>query len=111
MAKRYILHCAVCDRLYDATRKDALTCSSRCRVQLHRRPPENFKRLSDMCRRVGEITPFMMLQLKALHTLRPDLRSRIPPSCVFDTSLLEEVAKAFDELVMEKLNAGSEREP
>src|SRR5262245_20342118 len=38
MAKCYILPCLRCGRLREVTRRDAISCSSACRVWLHRHP-------------------------------------------------------------------------
>ena len=38
MAKCYIICCSVCGRLHETSRRDTLTCSSRCRVSSHRHP-------------------------------------------------------------------------
>jgi hypothetical protein len=38
MPKRYTLICVVCGREAEVARRDATTCSTKCRVWLHRHP-------------------------------------------------------------------------
>jgi hypothetical protein len=62
--------CAACDGLADG-RRDQTTCSSACRVRLHRHP-EQMQRLREDAER-AHITPAMILQGAACYRLRPDL--------------------------------------
>ena len=57
------------------SRRDALTCSSKCRVSLHRHPEKlnKLRKQAETC----DVEPFMVLQAQALHQLRPDLVPRI----------------------------------
>ena len=75
MAKCYIIACVVCGKLFDATGRNALTCSSTCRVWL-KRHPEYFQFLREICRKLG-ITPFDMLRAEAARFLRPYFDPRI----------------------------------
>jgi hypothetical protein len=75
MAKCYILARVVCGKLFDATGRNALTCSSTCRVWL-KRHPEYSQLLREICRKLG-ITPFDMLRAEAARFLRPYFDSRI----------------------------------
>ena len=75
MAKCYIIACVVCGKLFDATGRNAITCSSTCRVWL-KRHPEYWQFLREICRKLG-ITPFDMLRAEAARFLRPDFDSRI----------------------------------
>jgi hypothetical protein len=75
MAKCYIIACVVCGKLFDATGRNALTCSSTCRVWL-KRHPQYSQFLREICRKLG-ITPFDMLRAEAARFLRPYFDSRI----------------------------------
>jgi len=75
MAKCYIIACVVCGKLFDATGRIGITCSSTCRVWL-KRHPEYSQLLSEICTKLG-ITPFDMLRAEAARFLRPYFDSRI----------------------------------
>jgi hypothetical protein len=75
MAKCYIIACVVCGKLFDATGRNAITCSRTCRVWL-KRHPEYSQFLREICRKL-EITPFDMLRAEAARFLRPYFDSRI----------------------------------
>ena len=75
MAKCYIIACVVCGKLFDGTGRNALSCSSTCRVWL-KRHPEYSQFLREICRKL-EITPFDMLRAEAARFLRPYFDSRI----------------------------------
>jgi hypothetical protein len=73
-AKRYtarVFACAVCDGLAESRSTRATTCSTRCRVQLHRRPE-----LADSVRQQCEAQGVRLaqgLEARAARRLRPDL--------------------------------------
>ena len=75
MAKCYVICCAICGCLHETSRRDALTCSNKCRVFAHRHP----ERLNDLRQKCAmqKLEPFMVLQAQAIHKLRPDLARRI----------------------------------
>jgi hypothetical protein len=73
--KRYILCCAVCGLVFEATRRDALWCSSSCRVWL-KRHPVHLNELRATCK-AAYIAPFHLLLAKAVLVLRADLEARI----------------------------------
>ena len=75
MAKCYIICCAICGCLHETGRRDALTCSNKCRVRSHRHP-ETLNKLRKQCK-TSHVEPFMALQAQAIHKLRPDLVPRI----------------------------------
>jgi hypothetical protein len=75
MAKRYIIACAICADLIEVTRCDALTCSSRCRVHLHRHP-DAVTQLRAAARSV-QVDVFCILEAHAARALCPDLAERI----------------------------------
>jgi hypothetical protein len=75
MAKCYIICCAICGCLHGTSRRDALTCSSKCLVWSHRHP-ETLSKLRKQCERF-DVEPFMALQAQAIQKLRPDLGPRI----------------------------------
>jgi len=75
MAKCYIIACVGCGKLFDATGRNAITCSSTCRVWL-KRHPEYWQFLREICRKL-KITPFDMLRAEAARFLRPYFDSRI----------------------------------
>ena len=62
MAKCYIIACVVCGKLFDATGRKAISCSSTCRVWL-KRHPQYSQLLREICRKL-EIMPFDILRLK-----------------------------------------------
>lgn len=101
-AKRYIITCAACGCLAEVSRTDALTCSPRCRVRLHR-DPDRLVELTGMAKRM-EITPFSILQAQAIVELRPDLGDRIRQGTLKLDDAQGEVGKAFNRRVMEICN-------
>jgi hypothetical protein len=88
-SKRYILVCAGCDLLFDATRRDQITCSGACRVKAHRNG--EIKRLKVIAKHY-DIKVSHFLQARAIKRLCPELAVTLdqPP---------EEVCRAFDTLV------------
>jgi hypothetical protein len=78
MAKCYILACATCDGLFEATRKGKFICSPRCRAYL-KRHPEKLEELRDLCELTDGVTPFMVLQARALQNLTDCIGTRVPP--------------------------------
>jgi hypothetical protein len=75
MAKCYIIACVVCGKLFDATGRNAITCSANCRAWL-KRHREYSQLLREICRKLG-ITRFDMLRAEAARFLRPYLDSQI----------------------------------
>jgi len=73
--KRYISECLACGDLYQAHRRHSITCSSACRVWLHRHP-ERRRILEEACRTL-EIPVSLALQVKAIERLLPDLKPRL----------------------------------
>jgi hypothetical protein len=99
MAKCYIICCAICGCLHETSRRDALTCSSKCRVSLHRHPEKlnKLRKQSETC----DVKPFMVLQAQALHHLRPDLVPRIMSGEAKLDDLLPELLAAFNQRLLE----------
>jgi hypothetical protein len=100
MAKCYIISCAACDRLHKVSRRDALTCSIRCRVWL-KRHPDKLQFLREICRKL-EVTLFLMLQAKARLALRPELEARICSGEVTLEDVQHEWACAIEELAIKQ---------
>jgi hypothetical protein len=87
MAKCYVIVCPACDRM-DIVQRPALTCSTACRVRLHRHPelhpdpsvalrapglsPEARAKLVSMARMLDGIPPTFGVQLLAYIRLFPD---------------------------------------
>jgi hypothetical protein len=95
--KRYILTCAACGLLTDVTRRNALTCSTRCRVSLHRHP-DVLDGLREICRQL-RVTPFGVLEMNALRVLRPDFSAAIEAGTLEMDAVRADVVRAFDQLV------------
>ena len=97
MAKCYIISCVVCKRLHEVSRRDALTCSTRCRVWLTRHP-KRLQEFREICERM-DVTPISVLTATARIRLRPYLDERIQTG---ELSIEDEqnlVADAFHQLV------------
>jgi hypothetical protein len=75
MRKRYIFKCVACGLLAPSNRSDAVTCSPKCRVWLHRHP-EQLAQLKAACDGL-EVSVAMTLQVAAVDLLRPDLAQAI----------------------------------
>jgi hypothetical protein len=97
MAKCYIISCVACHRLHEVCRRDALTCSTRCRVWLSRHP-KRLQEFRDICKRL-EVTPISVLMTKAQIRLRPDLGERIGTGELSIESAQNLMADAFHHLV------------
>jgi hypothetical protein len=102
--KRYILVCPVCGLLFDATRRDQITCSGACRVWAHRNG-----KLADIravAKSIG-VTLSDLAMTKALRRLCPELQPRIRDGSLELDAAQQEVGKAFDKLVIEEMFAAS----
>jgi hypothetical protein len=60
MGKRYIIACACCGKRHEVNRSDAVACSTRCRVWLHRHP-ERLRRLRAFAAFTGNSSLFGLL--------------------------------------------------
>jgi hypothetical protein len=60
MGKRYIIACACCGKRHEVNRSDAVACSPRCRVWLHRHP-ERLRRLRPFAAFTGNSSLFGLL--------------------------------------------------
>jgi hypothetical protein len=98
MAKCDIIACVVCGKLFDATGKNAITCSSTCRVWL-KHHPEYSQFLREICRKLA-ITPFDMLRAEAARFLRPYLDSRIASGELTWTDFQTEMACVLEEVAI-----------
>src|SRR5688500_738605 len=110
MRKRYISVCAGCDLLFDTGRADPLTCSRACRVRAHRngrlkksREAAQVLALTDA--RTGKPKAAPVLQAAAIQRLRPDLADQIMAGTMTIYQAMPEACKAFDELVLQVLQA------
>ena len=100
MAKCYIIACVVCGKLFDATGRNATTCSSACRVWL-KRHPEYSQFLRETCRKL-EIAPFDMLRAEAARFLRPYLDSQIVSGELTWKDFQTEVACVLEECAIKE---------
>ena len=102
--KRYILVCPVCNLLFEANRRDQITCSGACRVWAHRNGKlATIKALT----RAHRVTLTDLAMLKALKRLCPELDPRIRDGSLELDAAQHEVGKAFDKLVIEEMFAAS----
>lgn len=92
--------CLACDLLADSMRSDALTCSPRCRVWLHRHP-ERLERLQALCAPM-RLAPAMVQESLAIERLRPDLRARIAAGELSHDDVRAEIHGEFMRLVMQQ---------
>jgi hypothetical protein len=97
MPKCYIISCVACDRLHEISRRDALTCSTRCRVWL-KRHPERLQDFRKVCKQM-DVTPISVLMAKAVIRLRPDLDERVSAGELTLEDAQNLVAGAFHDLV------------
>jgi hypothetical protein len=86
--KKYTTIRAGCDRLFEAARRDQITCSGGCRVRAHRNG--EIKRLKEIAKQHG-VGVASLLHASAIGRMRPDLEAPIGP--------------AFDGLVMKAVMA------
>lgn len=100
MAKCYIIRCLACKLLAAVSRRDALTCSGRCRVRLHRHP-EILDALRAGCKVHGLDDLFDILEAGAIRELRPDLGDRVLSGELRIADVREDVARAFWSRVMQ----------
>lgn len=90
--------CLACDLLAESTRSDAITCSPRCRVWLHRNP-ERLDRLRRICEGL-KVTPGMVQESSAIGRLRPDLGERIGAGELGNEDVRKDVHREFMRLVI-----------
>jgi hypothetical protein len=101
MTKCYIVTCAVCGSLHEVHRRAALTCSTKCRVRLHRNP-----HLLDALREAGrDVKPdderdgmFGMCQALAIDKLCPQLMDAIKNGTLTLDAVQPQVVRAFNKL-------------
>jgi hypothetical protein len=103
MPSRYIITCAICECLTDVGRCDAITCSPRCRVYLHRHP-KCLDRLREIARGL-RVDLFGILEAGAIRSLRPDLADRVAAGELEIADVRDEVARTFNARVMELARA------
>lgn len=102
--KRYrvrVFECAACGKLADTTRAHAITCSTACRVALHRHP-ERFEALKEVCAAL-KVRPAMVLEANAIKALRPDLVDKIVQGAIEIEDTREDVYREFLKLLREQL--------
>jgi hypothetical protein len=105
MAKCYIIQCAVCGLLTDVTRRDAVTCSSRCRVRLHRNP-----RILDPIRQLSQawdVKLFQILEAGAIREVTPDLSTRISACQSTVAEVRSQVVQAYFERLWEAVESAN----
>jgi hypothetical protein len=97
-----VFRCIYCDRLADSSRSHAITCSTACRVALHRNPEalERLERIAD------DLPVGMLLEIGAVMELRPDLGEQIESGTLKVYEARPEVYRAFIKLLF-----ASVREP
>jgi hypothetical protein len=96
---RYIIsYCPCCETVYEASRRDQLTCSPACRVKAHRTGRLNeLKRVSKFL----DIHPSLALRSQAVEILRPDLAQRIAAGEIDHDDIGPEMEAAFNARVMQ----------
>lgn len=102
--KRYIAVCAGCDLLFEAERRDQLTCSPACRVRAHR--SGELKRRTAIAASL-RIPVAMMGHAQALTRLRPDLEPRIMSGDATYDEMQPEVCEAFWQAAWEAARAAA----
>lgn len=90
--------CLACDLLAESSRADALTCSSRCRVWLHRNP-ERLDSLKAACAPM-RLRPSTVQEAHAIRRLRPDLATRIGAGELENNDVRADMHVEFTKLVM-----------
>jgi hypothetical protein len=95
--KRYVFVCAACGCL-DEGRRDQITCSTRCRVKLHRHP--ELLAATRQAAEAFDVTVAATLQARAVHLLRPDLASQIEAGKATFDSINAEMLKALNRLAL-----------
>jgi hypothetical protein len=93
MAKRYIFSCALCGRLTEVSRTDAITCGVGCRVRVHRHA-ELLNATRALAKHL-EITVFDVIEARAVQLLRPDLAGRVMAGEIELPAIRSEIAKDF----------------
>lgn len=99
MNRCYIITCAACGLLHEVSRRGALTCSTSCRVWLHRHP-EVLVELRAHCE-TFEIEVFALLEASATRILRPDLSERMLAGEIELEDVRVDIRRAF----MDRLEA------
>lgn len=110
MAKRYIITCVSCGLLTEVSRRNAWSCSSRCRVHLHRHRDV----LGDLQKRAQtyHVEVFHILEAGAVGRLRPDLQEAVELGMAELHQVREDVARAYDHRLREIITAiGREHVP
>jgi hypothetical protein len=85
MRKRYTMTCAVCGREAEVDRRDAVTCSTKCRVALHRHPELLRRKKSIEERRARRFTAQELRAARAFaraNGLKGKLKELFPAICV-----------------------------
>lgn len=96
--RNIISYCPCCETLYEASRRDQLTCSPACRVRAHRTGS------LDELRRIAKtlhIHPALILRAHAVEMLRPDLAQRMAAGEVDHEDILDELEAAFSARAMQ----------
>lgn len=87
--KRHVFICLGCDRLAYSTRSDAITCSTACRVRVHRTGE------AKALRKALDGSLSRERQLEAVRLLRPDLADRIMAGKIKLDAVQDEIARIF----------------
>ena len=98
--------CANCNRLDSSERRHTITCSTACRVALHRHP-ERLASLKATCAE-HKVSVARVLQSRAVLMLRPDLGHRIQSGELETDDTQPDVYRAFMALVMEQARNASD---
>jgi hypothetical protein len=100
--KRYVVICAGCDRLFEASRSDQFTCSPACRTEIHRKPEK--LALTRKLARQGAVSIAQVLRDAAMARLIPDgdpVARRIIHGETSRAELERIVSERFDALIAE----------
>lgn len=82
--KRYVVPCVVCRGLYGAHRTNSRTCSTACRVRLHRGHVDTYELAAAGISRMlgGRVAPFDVRRIGAAKALRPDLAEKVDAGAI-----------------------------
>ncbi|AWC25475.1 hypothetical protein CO731_04972 [Aminobacter sp. MSH1] len=96
---RYIIsYCPMCETVYEASRRDQLTCSPACRVKAHRTGRlDELKRVAKFL----DIHPSLALRAQATEILRPDLGRKIAAGEIDYDDILSEMDAAYNARAMQ----------
>lgn len=103
---RYVFECAGCKCLVDSERSDAITCSPACRVTAHRNG--SAKALREYASQPSlDISPALVLQVKAADLLLPDAADRIIAGEITLDDIRGDIWRAYWAVLKKAVDAAS----